>query len=176
MNVLLVTGSRSFATNIPAHAAFVEILSPLVERIDGLLVGDAWGPDSFAVKLAQQHGKNYVRYCLDGNTIESQALADGTYRVTGQPWWKPNDPRPPAHRWPLVRNRRMVELLSQLKLEDEVISRIGRCDPLVRVLCVGFIDPDARTHGTDHTLGLARRAGIWTARYVWRSECFVEES
>jgi hypothetical protein len=70
----------------------------------------------------------------------------------------------------------MVERLRRLSVEDQVIAKIANAEPFVRLLCLGFVDPESRTHGTDHTLGLARRAGIWCARYVWRGERFEEES
>jgi hypothetical protein len=45
-----------------------------------------------------------------------------------------------------------------------------------RLLCVGFVDPASTTRGTDHTLRLARQAGIWCARYVWQGAGFEEQS
>ena len=150
MNVLLVTGSRSLTKQRRAEKAVETVLRRFEWRIDLVVAGDANGPDRWALRHAHSFGCGYERWTLSGFVQcegESWAWA----------WGRQNDP--------LVRNRCMVE-----HVRDEYLRNYEN------VLCVGFVDPDSRTHGTDHTLRLARQAGIWSARYVWRGERFEEES
>ena len=148
MNVLLVTGSRKLVDRgTGCFLAYERIINELLANTDLLVAGDARGPDQWAIMA-------------NACPFERWSLGGIVFRRYHQYEWsslKQNNP--------LVRNRKMVESVRDRHL------RYGE-----NVLCVGFIDPDSKTHGTDHTLGLARRAGIWTARYVWRSERFVEES
>lgn len=150
MNILLVTGSRSLTKQVGAEDAVETILRRFEYRIDLVVAGDANGPDRLALRHAHSFDCGYERWTLSG-----------FIQCEGESWewsqWQRNDP--------LVRNRRMVEHVCDKYLD------YGE-----NVLCVGFVDPDSRTHGTDHTLRLARQAGIWTARYAWRGERFEEES
>lgn len=153
MNVLLVTGSRSLALRAGTQRAFCEHHRELIDQADLVVTGDAYGPDQWANWLAPF---DYEQWQLGG----------GVRLRAGVRWWsslKTNDP--------LVRNRCMVE-----SVRDNYLRR-GE-----NVLCVGFVDPvprtpgERRTRGTDHTLRLARQAGIWCARYVWQGERFEEQS
>lgn len=169
MNGLLVTGSRSLVDRAGAYEGCREILLPLVRSANGVVVGDAPGPDHWAYVAAADTRIKCSRWCLDG-------FVDLTPSGNRASWWNDKDPRPPPNRWPLTRNRRMVEALKDVMRADELFAKIASAEPFVRLLCVGFVDPDSRTNGTDHTLRLARQAGIWCARYVWRGEGFKEES
>jgi hypothetical protein len=159
MNVLLVTGSRSLdRTEIPVRH-FDEIMLPFFEGMHLLVVGDADGPDHWALSTALSQKRRVECWELNGSVYGMGALAHQrrwlTEDVERRYGTKPR---------PLIRNAEMV-------LSCATLMRDGH-----NVVCVGFVDPASKTHGTDHTLGLARRAGIWTARYVWRYEGFVEES
>jgi hypothetical protein len=150
VNVLLVTGSRSLSKQRRTEKAVEAILRRFEYRIDLLVAGDANGPDRWALRHAHSFDCGYERWTLSGFV-----------QCEGESWeWSQirlNDP--------LVRNRCMVG-----HVRDKYL------DHGENVLCVGFVDPESKTHGTDHTLRLARQAGIWCARYVWRGEQFEEKS
>lgn len=153
MNVVLYCGSRSLALRQGAQRAFCEHHRPLIDQADLVVTGDAEGPDQWANWLAPF---GYERWCLDGRVA--------TRPATIRRWCHEEGPPVDRRRVPLVRNEMMVKACElRLRLGDNV-------------LCVGFVDPASRTRGTDHTLRLARQAGIWCARYVWRGTEFVEES
>jgi hypothetical protein len=138
--ILLVCGSRSLATRPDAEARVHAVLTPRINRRvgDGLLVtGDAPGPDCA--------GWDLERWGLSGQV---QFWDDERYRMdsrveSARPWH------------PLERNECMVA---------HVEARYANG---AAVLVLGFVDPSSPTHGTDHTLGLARRAGIGVRRYVY---------
>lgn len=157
MNVLLVAGSRSLTSRGAWCQRSVEaILRELVGSADLVVAGDAVGPDRWAMLAAHSRELDLERWTISGYVQRERDSSS----------WSPlktNDP--------LVRNRTMVE-----HVRDHYLRR-GE-----NVLCVGFVDPvprtadGRRTRGTDHTLRLARQAGIWTARYVWQGERFEEQS
>lgn len=159
MNILLVTGSRTLARRpewLELTHCFEAQLAPLIELADLVVAGDATGPDEWALSLARNASRDYERWRTDGFVTQS---------ARPHAVWRWHEGAKFGTFEPLARNAAMVQ-------------RCGECasNSVCSVLCVGFVDPQSRTHGTDHTLGLARRAGIWTARYVWRNACFVEES
>ena len=148
-NVLLITGSRSLSKTALPLRAFDTLMRPLFRGADLVVAGDATGPDSWAI-CGAVYSYEVEQWQLNG--IVSSRFSAFVWSESRR-----NDP--------LVRNRCMVE---------SVRDRFLRRDK--NVLCVGFVDPESRTHGTDHTLRLARQAGIWTARYVWQGERFEEQS
>lgn len=176
MNGLLVSGSRSLPD--AALDAVHNILRDLVscEGNLSLIVGDTQGPDTVAQRVAERARKGSACFGLDGKVFASIPTDGGGWKYDKWSWWQASDPRPSPQRWPLARNRAMVEALQLMVAEDRVLAKIAGEEPRLRVLCVGFVDPQSRTHGTDHTLRLARQAGIWTARYVWTGESFEEQS
>jgi hypothetical protein len=157
--ILLVTGARALADTaaaaIWAQDAIDEALAGMPRH--GLLVtGDAAGPDRWALDVAGEPfdndlSRSWERWGLDGEVrgglvYGSELLARwiAAYAL--------------AHvercRVPLVRNGAMVGC---------VAARAGRG---ARVVVLGLVAPWARTRGTAHTLGLARRAGLWTDERV----------
>ncbi len=171
MNILLATGSRLLVTNTAAMAAVGSILRGLMASSTQDLVlfaGDAKGPDREALDVATELRKASAVYCLDGIVRTAVYMKGKWWYDETQNWWNPKDPRPPSHRWPLARNRRMVETIEHTLLQGRLLATISGQEPWDRALCVGFVDPESGTRGTDHTLRLARQAGIWTARYVWQ--------
>lgn len=159
MNVLLVTGSRSLASNREAERAVTYWFSDLDPmRVDLVVAGGSHGPDMWAELEARTSSVPYERWQLDGRVVESE-------RPHANRRWCPEDGPPvDRRRVPLVRNEMMVKATA-------LRARLGD-----NVVCVGFVDPNSRTRGTDHTLRLARQAGIWCARYVWQGTEFVEGS
>lgn len=169
MNVLLVTGSRSLSNNETAYDAWLELFPSLAKHAARIVAGDAVGPDRWAIRHAANNGTGFEEWNLDGCIYSS--------RSGPSHWWSASKPRPSSNRWPLERNKAMVSRCNALR-DLEALRPLYYDGPgyETRVLCVGFVDPQSRTHGTDHTLRLARQAGIWTARYVWQGESFEEQS
>ena len=159
MNVLLVTGSRSLADNREAERAvsyWFSDLNPL--SVDLVVAGGSHGPDTWAELEARTSSIPYERWQLDGRVVESK------YTYSDRRWYPESEPPAGPKRLPLERNAAMVQSVAKRAL----------CG--ANVLCMGFVDPKSRTKGTDHTLRLARQAGIWTARYAWTGASFEERS
>lgn len=171
MNVLLVTGSRSLADLSGTSLGCDDILQPLIEQSNLVVFGDARGPDLWAEQLARISRRVHTwRWQLDGRVIDCGLVCVRR--------WYPEDGYKGKQPAPLARNAAMVQAVASLRGSVETLAPTGYTGPgyETRIICVGFVDPDSRTHGTDHTLRLARRAGIWCARYVWRGDGFKEES
>lgn len=163
---LLVTGSRSLARqtdeearrNItPASEKWARAI--LTEAIGAIPVGSvlihggATGPDSWAQEA------------IEDRRDDPGLLYAVTYEANGRRWrwtigdgdlWWSDDRWHPADIGPLARNRHMVETA----LPEQVIFSL---EPRVLAL----VDGASRTKGTDHTVGLARKAGFPVDRYVW---------
>jgi hypothetical protein len=173
VNVLLVTGSRSLAGNREAERAVTYWFSDLDPmRVDLVVAGGSHGPDMWAELEARTSSVPYERWQLDGRVVESE-------RPHANRRWCPEDGPPvDRRRVPLARNGAMVRHVAGLRGAIETLAPDNWTGPgyETRLLCVGFVDPNSRTHGTDHTLRLARQAGIWCARYVWQGTEFVEGS
>lgn len=183
LKVLLFTGSRSLADRAGAMDVFGELALPMIRQSDLVIAGDARGPDARGIALARHLEKYTQKWCLDGWVVLSKPLADGTTRFDHKRWWGEHDPRPSETKWPLVRNRRMVERAAGYRDDARILDifhAIANGGDLheheARLLCVGFVDPASPTKGTDNTLQHARNARIWTARYVWTGERFEEQS
>lgn len=170
MNVLLVTGSRSLTNNEYAYDAWLDLFRPLAVRAALVVAGDAIGPDRWALDRSANTGNDFEEWSLDGSVYSS--------RSSPVCWWSASKPRPPSRRWPLARNTAMVRHVAGLRGAIETLAPDNWTGPgyETRLLCVGFVDPNSRTRGTDHTLRLARQAGIWCARYVWQGAGFEEQS
>lgn len=182
-NVLLLSGSRSLADRAGAMDAFDALVLPMIRQSDLVIAGDARAIDERGIALARRAEKYTQKWCLDGWVILSKPLPDGTAHYNRKRWWGEHDPRPIETKWPLVRNRRMVERAAGYRDDARVLDifhAIANGGDLheheARLLCAGFVDPASPTKGTDNTLQHARNAGIWTARYVWQGERFEEQS
>lgn len=157
MNVLLVSGSRSLVDRTGAPRALAAFVVPLLDGADLAVFGDATGPDLWAEQEARIAGVPTERWQLNGRVVESR------YPPPDRRWYPESEPPAAPARLPLERNAAMIRS----------IAKRAQCG--ANVLCVGFVDPKSRTNGTDHTLRLARQAGIWCARYVWTGEGFEEQ-
>lgn len=155
---LLVTGSRSLAKSRAAEAWAERILSSAVLELprDSVVIhGGANGPDSWAHTIALYRPDSQVTvavYRPNGSGMVVPVAAPGRIRRPMDFRWNPGDPGP------LARNAHMVEV---------VLSDVSQWGYAPRVLAL--VDADSRTRGTDHTVRLARAAGIPVDRHEWRS-------
>lgn len=150
-SALLVCGSRSL-TRDPDRLAWVTdtlrtVLSP---RPDLLVHGGARGPDEMAdAEAARIRVPDILTFYPNGTLRQRRVGSLPVHATYGEYQWHGGDPGP------LARNRAMVMYVTELV-------------PLgwtVRVL--GLVDATSATRGTDHTLRLARAAGLTVERLVW---------
>lgn len=157
--VLLVTGSRSLANHPGAEAWARGLIHAALVSVDLLIVGDAPGPDAWAADEASPDDRITVhRYITRGR--------DAGWIVTPQ---DPGDEEHFVSRWaqsndthPLKRNAAMVR-------HAAVRAELGRDVRVLALLDGTKRDVPGRraTRGTEHTAGLAERAGIVVQREVW---------
>jgi hypothetical protein len=154
--LLVVTGSRVLADTPDAEAWARGVLGEVTAALPPVAVlyaGGAAGPDTWAADLARERGLSVIEYRLDGNrwTLSRLSRAVRPYA----PWceWEGVRARPGDRRWPLERNRVMIDHAALLARTAAVNLRHA-----VRVLAL--VAPWSRTHGTQHTVRLARAAGL----------------
>jgi len=151
--VLLVTGSRALR-HAPAQrwaiARLLEQFAWLMESEDPLLIhgGCVESPDAWSSWIATQLDVRQRIYYASGKLAVWQGSGEATWRR-----WA--EGAPPS---PLDRNRYMIETVAR-KLQGL---------PL-RVLALRA--PWATTHGTEHTVTVARRAGLDVVEIVCPPEC-----
>jgi hypothetical protein len=159
--VLLVTGSRSLADDPAAERWARGLIREALDGVGLLIVGDATGPDAWAWEIATTLPaveRLYLsRWCCDG----SQRIVDRhPERATREriEWWAEGD----VHT--LDRNAAMV------RHAKDYTAR--QWDVRVLALLDGRKDaaPGRVTRGTEHTAGLAERAGLAVTRETWRGE------
>lgn len=160
--VLLVTGSRSLATHPGVEAWARGLIHAALVGTDLLIVGDAPGPDAWTAEIASSHDVPHVwRFGTHG---ASAGMTEQSVHVPGAPTmcdvtrWAPIG----ASTHPLDRNRVMVATARAHMLRG--------CDVRVLALLDGTKrDAPSRraTRGTEHTAGLAERAGIVVTRRTW---------
>lgn len=144
--LVCVTGSRALTGHADARAwlrAELDRLAPAV-----VVTGDARGPDAWALEwCADAANMNSMVYALDGMVHHQRHHAlfawKAAYRWADVPPSECRDPRP----WPWLRNEAMLRAVAESTVDAEVTV-------------VGLRCPDATTRGTEHTLGLARAAGL----------------
>jgi hypothetical protein len=149
VTALLVTGSRSLASHRESEYRSRVVIEWAIRSLDVgvVFVGDAAGPDTWAAHAAMEHGIAVERFQLDGMI----------YRSLGQSsrWSFDSGRRYRDRTWPLERNRAMVGVAKRC-LDDGNATA-----------CLALIDPTSRTKGTEHTAGLAGRAGLRVVRCVY---------
>jgi len=146
--VVIVAGSRTLADDPRAVAWARGILARELASATLVVAGDARGPDVWAYEIAR--GMVAPIDCECWRTIGSRHGWTGGRWRTLSPWATPETTTDP-HRRPLVRNAAMVQYY----------TRAARM--------VALIDPAFRTQGTQHTVTLARAAGIDVTEHVWRA-------
>lgn len=147
--VLLLTGSRTFADTPLATRDVLQFLEAMLRSLAAphntlIVVGDARGVDDVASSLALAGGIPFDRWNLSGRVQPWR----------GDGWFWTDQPPPPfgspeRKRWPLRRNLAMAQWCGRAKTLGEVSVR-----------CVGLVDSTSRTHGTEHTITAAEKAGI----------------
>lgn len=144
MKILLVTGSRALNDTAAARAWAMDLLCVRIGRLPYANAsvwtgGCARSPDTWAEQLARKRGLMRVTFSLDGWIYRDGKRTD---------LWSPAETEPAVHdrkTWPLVRNAAMIERLVGGGNQATVLALRA---------------PWACTHGTEHTVELARRAGI----------------
>lgn len=150
-SALLVCGSRSL-TRDPDRLAWVTdtlraVLSP---RPDLLVHGGARGPDEMAdAEAARVQVPDILTFYPNGTLRQRRVGSPPVCATYSEYQWHDGDPGP------LARNRAMVMY----------VFRLAPLGWTVRV--VGLVDATSATRGTDHTLRLARAAGLTVERLVW---------
>lgn len=160
-SAMLVCGSRSLARDPEATAwAKGEIEARVrAEAPDLLMHGAAYGPDQWAGQCANvlaDEGQPvpFVHEVYPhGLTVIWTRDPDETGRYCRRHPW--SDSLLSHGAAPLVRNAYMVNAMAYL-------AALG-----CRVLVLGLVDATSATRGTDHTLRLARAAGLTVERLVW---------
>ena len=157
--VLLVTGSRSLAASAGADAWARALIRRALDGVDVLIVGDAPGPDRWAVQEGDDAVAHEMRvYWTRGRDAGCILVPTGDGEVSYGGRWAPRG----ASTHPLARNAAMVRDAAALAAQG------------ADVRCLALLDgtkhdaPGKRaTRGTEHTAGLAERAGLTVQREVW---------
>ena len=159
--VLLVTGSRSLAQHPGAEAWARGLIRTSLAGVDLLIVGDAPGPDAFAVGIARIMEVPTSIY--DTRTVNAGWVVDADSNrqfhwtaarpPTGTRGWKP---------WLLSRNEAMVSDAAKMLQHGHDVRCLALLDGTKR-------DAPGRraTRGTEHTAGLAAHAGLVVTRRTW---------
>ena len=151
--VLLVTGSRSLAAHPGAEAWARGLIRAALAGVDLLIVGDAPGPDAWAAEIASSHDVCVRRY--DTRGIHAGWIVQQEHAL----WCRIDQWATPAmqgRRYPLHRNAAMVRDVTTIAMRRDASAR-----------ALALIDPASETKGTEHTAGLAVRAGLTVQREVW---------
>lgn len=153
--VLLVTGSRSLATRPGAEAWAHDHLRRALEGVDVLIVGDATGPDRWAVQEGDDAVAHEMRvYWTRGRDAGCILVPTGDGEVGYGGRWAPRG----ASTHPLQRNAAMVRDAAALASKGADVRCLALLDGL---------KGKGATRGTEHTAGLAERAGLTVQREVW---------
>ena len=157
--VLLVTGSRSLADHPGAEAWARALIRTALEGVALLIVGDAPGPDFWAWDEYDVRSLPMRMYCVHGENSGWITRYNGNVR--DRRW---ATPAMEGRRFPLHRNAAMVRDVVSLAMTRQWSAG-----------CLALLDGTKRdapgkraTRGTEHTAGLAERAGITVRREVWR--------
>lgn len=164
--VLLVTGARSLATRPGAEAWARGVIAEALAGVDLLIVGDAPGPDAWA---AESVGRCLVGEEWRGNDAECHRyltrgrdagwiVASGGCEDSGEEEYVARWTRIVGGTTPLDRNAAMVRMAAEWRDRDADVRVLALLDAL---------KPAGSTRGTEHTVELARRAGLTVVERVW---------
>lgn len=150
--ILLVTGSRSLADTPAAERwARGELGRVMAAELSltRLVVGDAYGPDAWAKEIA-----------LD----TAGAIMDVWFAI-GPRWVFDTDP--PTRTWWNADGRPRVDPFGRNRA---MVAHVAATYPRPDVRVLALFAPWSRTHGTGHTVVLARRAGLAVEERVCPAE------
>ncbi len=163
--VLLVTGSRSLATHPGAEAWAREHIRRALEGVSLLIVGDASGPDAWALEEARSAEVAWREYIALEPARAGWVSSRGVPKLTRWSDRAPpqrGDSREEWSAWCHERNAAMAVYAG-------ASARNGH-----DVRCLALLDGTKRdapgrraTRGTEHTAALSERAGIVVTREVW---------
>lgn len=163
--VLLITGARSLADSRDAERWARALIAEALAGVDLLIVGDAEGPDAWAAES--------VGRCLVGEEWRGNDAECHRYLTRGRDagWIVASGGREDSEqeyvaRWtrivrgatPLDRNAAMVRMAAGWRDRDADVRVLAFLDAL---------KPAGSTRGTEHTVGLARAAGLTVVERVW---------
>ncbi len=163
--ILVVTGSRALCATAAAESwARGEICDALCDlAMRGLatvvVTGDAPGPDVWAIHEAASCALRWIRYGLDGWRTEGEGFVKREPVAWCTAEEVPKRGTRAYSRWPLTRNRVMVAAVKRAVAAGEYTAS-----------ALALAAPWARTHGTQHTIGLLTRAKIAAATHVCPAE------
>lgn len=157
--VLLVTGARSLADSRDAERWARALIAEALRDVDLLIVGDADGPDAWAWAEA---GCNCVE-CHEYITRGPRAGMIAEHRGIGVP--RIDRPWSVDHTSPLRRNAAMARDCKRLAAEGATVSVLALLDG--RKPAVTQPGEKRPTRGTEHTVGLARAAGLSVREERW---------
>lgn len=156
--VLLVTGSRSLALHPGAEAWARGLIHAALVGTDLLIVGDADGPDAWAASVGASIVHDEVHVYLTRGRDAGWIISpdeDGEASYHGR-WGRAGETHP------LQRNAAMVRAAAARAAIGHDVRVLALLDGTKRDA------PGKRaTRGTEHTAGLAERAGIVVQREVW---------
>ena len=189
MNILLVTGARSLADDPAAEAWARGLIAEALEGADLLIVGDAPGPDAWAVDEARRARISRRKYAAFG-PFAGCVVVDG--REGAPPRWTIREPRRwiyetspesvPASQRKIVATwvaKRYVAMMGDAVKANRThdVSALYLADPRAGCISELVIDKarkaniplrqEAWTRGTEHTVGLARKAGLTVDAQTW---------
>ncbi len=188
--VLLVTGARSLATRPGAEAWARGHIAEALRGADLLIVGDAPGPDAWAADAARQGRVARRRYAAFG-PFAGRVVVDG--KTDDLPRWTNREPRRwvyetspefvPASQRKIIATwvaKRYVAMMNDAAKANAThdVSALFLADPDAECISELVIDKARRaniplrqeiwTRGTEHTVRLARDAGLTVREEVWR--------
>ena len=158
--VLLITGARSLATRPGAEAWARGLIAEALVGCDLLIVGDADGPDAWGIEEASGRGIEVTSYACRGDN--AGWIVNAAARV--QSLWSSV-----AGTHPLRRNAAMVRDAVRMRADGDDVLCLALLDGLKVDVPPRNGKPGERaTRGTEHTVGLARAAGLTVRQEVWR--------
>ncbi len=167
--VLLITGARSLATRPGAEAWARGLIAEALRGVYVAQMGDADGPDKWAREEAAALGVTVRCHVTRGASAGCVVLHKNGRAEVLHRWTKTAPPSSDATRaewaaWLKLRNREMVE--ESVFLGEHVGLPV---DGLALLDGLKVDAPGQRaTRGTEHTVGLARAAGLTVREEVWR--------
>lgn len=168
LRVLATTASRALLGAPGARSWLLERYARALPRYDVLVTGDA-SSDVLALSLAYRLKVPSYSFALTGSvTMNKWAEKTNPIGLSDNPRWANEGERERHHpkRWPLIRNESMVVALTSLVTPANAhFAHLTKRTPKhVFLKMLGCCCPWAETHGTEHTLALATKAGLLTRK------------